>query len=1359
MPELVLARAGTPVMQLPVDAAALAAGPSLTTVALAAGSAWLHSADLDPKAPSSSYAGVRITGGLLDLDAAATLTGTTLDLDATTTATLSLAVEAPADPPAAAAGIGADAAAARATPPQTLTVTAAPAATTITATGASAAGWALGVELAPTAAAPDFRAPGGRDVVALPCVATAIPGASRATAASTIATLAGSPPVVGGAWGLRTSNDVPGALGEAEPGIALVELGAGLTLGVPAFGAAIELDAATLELRAGDARLQATPSPATQTVGRELWQRPAADAAPARRSTLEVARARSVTLTSATGGDGVSIGGDLRLAVDAPCDADGAALALAGPGDVSLGATATGTQLQAGLDSGSPRAVSLALDNGLLAIEAAFGTELAATLDAAATTVQSGEITTLIRILGVLPTLADPYLNDRTARRVPRLDEPVDAILRTTWTAPAPPAATIELRARDLGRREQFVLADVSTHSDLLGVDSQIEGAPLTLAGMTLQARASDLYISGPPLVSQEPIHPDDGRPDITRDSDGRRFRVIHDPDDGGVRLCPVNPAARADRLFDAAPDPPGVQAQITLPIALDATLVHEGGGGGRVFGLDGEFPQRLRIARQLRMIAPPAVAPSPGGFKGSMAVPQPPGDAYANDILGTVVTFVEPNFKNVAPLESADIAAHGLTSWSLWHADNVSTGITSVTFHVLRGRTVHDVIVARSTIFPWGIPVVRVITLDRQAHGGVDLTDTGWRAMRPGEFVFPQNAIQPPVVAGAIKRLDDVRNIREIPGATVNVPASAAAGIAIPDNAKDPPTPPAGSAPAEFQRVRFDADLLLSPELHVLAGVDASGHVAAGEITGWLQLRPTVTYDADKPPIETAVSAEQVVTLLAAQGPAGGTIACNVDLSGLGGKGPQLRATGFDVSGVARNRLVAALRGAPKLPGAGAWGVAQSNDAGVRQLPAGSPVPVVQLAAGAPWQLADPLTLLGVAKPETPVYGYLQSTGTQKVLALAPKVAPGAPATDLGVAPHMADIATLLGAGGVFPNLGAVLQSPNTPQLGTTGDGAFAYHDHWVVAAGKRTPLLALGVASVDLVYERDGAPAEVTVDADPAADPAWNVLLANVTLELVVSKLGTEPLMKIGGNVHASAKDRPSLRDPKVGFGGMLGPVQSVFSRLDDLARLAGVDTGGLHVAFADGHLTVTEAVALPKLPLGMGDITDVAVELGMTAVLSPPGLDFSVGIGSERHPFHWIVTPLSGTGALTLGVASGDPVLTLEAGIGAGIAIDVGVASGSASLVLALAIEVRGSDITLKVLLTGQATVDVLAGLASAALTLTAGLGVQAPIALPPEHVTIIGLVAVGIHVAACWGLAGFDWDGSWQFSQTYDIPQLV
>ena len=119
-----------------------------------------------------------------------------------------------------------------------------------------------------------------------------------------------------------------------------------------------------------------------------------------------------------------------------------------------------------------------------------------------------------------------------------------------------------------------------------------------------------------------------------------------------------------------------------------------------------------------------------------------------------------------------------------------------------------------------------------------------------------------------------------------------------------------------------------------------------------------------------------------------------------------------------------------------------------------------------------------------------------------------------------------------------------------------------------------------------------------------------------------------------------------------------------------------------------------------------------------------------------------------------------MLVQAGIGLGLSIDLGIASGSASIVVAVQLQITGvtggAVITILLLLTGQASVDVLGGLASAAITLTAGLGFS--IDTSNEAVDLIGTAAVGIHISICW-VININFSGSWTFRRTLPFNPLL
>jgi len=248
--------------------------------------------------------------------------------------------------------------------------------------------------------------------------------------------------------------------------------------------------------------------------------------------------------------------------------------------------------------------------------------------------------------------------------------------------------------------------------------------------------------------------------------------------------------------------------------------------------------------------------------------------------------------------------------------------------------------------------------------------------------------------------------------------------------------------------------------------------------------------------------------------------------------------------------------------------------------------------------------------------------------------------------------------------------------------------------------------------------------------------------------------------------------LSNLRIAYGAMLASLTNVLNRLQALAQfLPGGKGADLQVALSNGKLTVRESFAIPNLPLGVGDITDVSFDLGLTLQLSPLSADFTVGIGSPNHPFNWIVSPLSGNGLIDIGTRDNKPELTVQGSLGLGLAIDLAIASGSASVTIGVLLDVTGSTVTLMAVLTGQASVDVLDGLASATVTLTAAVGfalkpfpplpvvkvLPPEVDFPPVDITFLASVSVGIHLSVCW-VVSVDWDGSWQFSQTVHTPSL-
>jgi hypothetical protein len=491
--------------------------------------------------------------------------------------------------------------------------------------------------------------------------------------------------------------------------------------------------------------------------------------------------------------------------------------------------------------------------------------------------------------------------------------------------------------------------------------------------------------------------------------------------------------------------------------------------------------------------------------------------------------------------------------------------------------------------------------------------------------------------------------------------------------------------------------------------------------------------------------------------------LTCTVDLGNPGTPGMALRVTGVEV-GLSRDRkkLVTTLRGAPVLPRSGAWTVGRREPGMFSPvaLDQNAPVPLVRARPSDPWALSEPADALDPAATTAIAYSLVQATATQKALFERPTI-PVATALPAGTAAavgfarsQLAHAGALLGAAGPFPSIldgidtalstldvvaGAIATPASIPQPFTI----------------THAPVKLADFGPVHATFElgETGASTKARLILDPGG--GWDMRLDKVRVCLSIDGMGSDPLLTVVGSAEASSSSAPSLSDIDVRYGGFLQPLQEIFTKLQELAKFLPQNSPpGLDVSFADGRLTVRDEFALPTLPLGFGQISDISLDLGATIAVMPPSLEFLVGIGSETKPFHWILSPLSGTGCLEVGVRDGDLIFLIQAGLGLGLAINVAVASGSASIVLALQVDNKTAIVQIKILLTGQASVDVLGGVASASLTLSAGLSI-APDALPvPSAIRLGGDVGVGIHISICW-VIDVDFDGSWHFEQSFSV----
>jgi hypothetical protein len=1006
-----------------------------------------------------------------------------------------------------------------------------------------------------------------------------------------------------------------------------------------------------------------------------------------------------------------------------------------------------------------PAAVATALTGAVTATAATAVTATAATaaVPAAVATALTGAVTA---------TAATAVTATAATAAVPAAV--ATALTGAATTGPAGVAEPIQTTtATEVGGRGllAFALLDVSSREDQWGVAVTSAGVPqLSFSGLELQAPSPDTLVFTVPGISWEPVvdgtaavpawfaafAPDDGTPTTFLVSTGR-----------SVPLIPVEALVTYQKAAGTVP----THAGFTLPFGITASMADSpqrksnpapGSGAPRYLLPAVAFPESGMTGATVLSLR--ASGPDPLGLvlPGSATVgtfdkTNPANDSYGALVMGaTPVTLAPADFWNQEfgsggkpggiPVARIDLSGFGTSMFSDWRDPSTSAvGVVRADFNVLQGRTAHELVQFQTWILPWSIRLQRTVVFDRSDGGEVVRHDSGWKAVDVGKFALLNAAT---LMAGPVSQLQNIRNI-VFPGT---------ADLTV------------GSI--TYAPVIFDADVVFDAKVFVAAnGKNPATSVPATEIQGW----------ADDT-VGAAPTAAQVIALVQRVKRATGKTSGIARIGGPGDTQFTMNLTSFaaGVTTGTKNLLQVALFGTPRLPKDGQWSVARRPSTANAPQPVsqGTPVP---LTRGVPpatlpsgpgswadgWRLMDPEDAQSVDSPAT-FYGLLQGTGTSKTLFEHPLIGDAGSAMGFGNKPSLADIGSLLGVGGLFPALSSILQIPDTSQLPLQADG-FTKTYEWDIDEPDRT-LLDLGIVHLVLSYRADGtkAHAKIVLDAAPGA-PNWSVSVTNVSVQAVVDGFGSDPLLTIQGGFQAGSTIKPGFVGLETSPGAPPGPlgvlygdalsaIKDIFSGLSDLAKDLGGDAE-LDVGFTGQQLSVQQGFTLPTIPLGFGDISDLGIDLGFTATI-PSDAAFHVGIGSKQEPFQWLVDPLSGTGAIVLGVDHGAIDVYIEAGLGVGLAIDVGIASGSASIVIGMSLEIGSGAITLGLMLTGQAEVDVLGGLASASLTLSAALQITLKPLPSPNEADLAGQVAVGIHISICW-VINIDFDGSWGFSTTVSL----
>jgi len=661
--------------------------------------------------------------------------------------------------------------------------------------------------------------------------------------------------------------------------------------------------------------------------------------------------------------------------------------------------------------------------------------------------------------------------------------------------------------------RDFFALLDVSTNADLLGVSfgtfSQERmamlttmlpaesGFPLQVRGMEVVSRGMNVRAFTVPQISWEPVinltpPPDPTAPPSPLDPSPQKindppFGPNYYPDDGGptrilnnsadhVALAPI---PLTDFLVENFADKKNFAAVslFTLPFGMRALALLQAryafGSGSRPganLHLNAKtWTRGVTGARQLQTDGGQALREGESAmFMGSTVqvnnILDWSGTPTGTSTLGESVTeifnnefFLQPLqliHQRGVPLTRMDLSGYGASIFSDWLNPKAAIAETSqAKFDVFTGRCANEIVQVKSVVYPYGIKVVRTVTLLRANSAYCYRFDTGWRAESDGLFDFTYYVYVPgkdkdgndiliptardanyPIHPGIVHGLFRVSNIREIPeiepfqGQMV-FPS----GERIVDGNGQDIANDSREFPYDLQPVYFDADIEIENPVSGFVTKEAAGQerklVPSKRILGFVQRAPR----------GIPLTVEKFKELIARQGGTiGGPIDCVIDI---GGSGQQMRLNRFDVSnsfaadGV-HPAFAAPGRGSVLLPKDGSWSLVK-HEAGTGQVspvPPDLSAPLIRIGkvtkvgetlkidpdpATQLLRIANPTELLRKPASDTINYGFLQSTDTQKALFLTPAFQKDVTTLLSKTPPLFADAFRIVNSKGIFPNIG----------------------------------------------------------------------------------------------------------------------------------------------------------------------------------------------------------------------------------------------------------------------------------------------------------------------------------------------------
>jgi hypothetical protein len=1019
---------------------------------------------------------------------------------------------------------------------------------------------------------------------------------------------------------------------------------------------------------------------------------------------------------------------------------------------------------------------------------------------------------------------------------------------------PATLLASRDNRVGELFVPDTFMLLDVSSNADQMGVslgtairverdqrgDANLftEGAVFAgattassmqfqILNMDVVASAQNLRAVTLPQISWEPIWniplEIEGSPDpldlitvtpgvVVYDNDGIPTRIFSESP-YQVPIAPLPVTKHFLKEFNDKHVPRQLRSIFTLPFALIAqadfsrTTKKPANQSSRLHFNRPHFDE-LHGGLQIKAQAPTASTPRSfggwtvqldGNIKWALFGVPISGSTLGNAVKGIFNREFFTNPTRKVPLEQIEFSGYGASIVSNWLDDGATiASVSQATFEVLVGRTGHEVIQVRSILYPFGVHVVRTITLTRSANGYVFRSDSGWKAESDGFYDFDYvieidsakiNVDDPYVFHNQpVKGVSNVREIKDFPDAGTFKSSF---------KLNDPELPPAvlgvslaqwkklfdvaalsDSLDVEMQAVVFDADVHLDNVTS--GGIKDPAHgdfkVLSRKMLGYVQLAPP----------SILVPARVFADLLNFQkGSLGGPVDCIVDIA----KSKQpMRVTRVDVSpaldGAGRHIFATAAHGSLILPADGSWSVVkQQTDTGdVKPVEEGQSVPLIKANGNTNFRIAHPADVVQPATSKTN-FGVVQSTGTQKLLFDIPQFSLNE-AKLKSAETYFADAYKLLNSKSIFPNIANALQLTNAEKsVEVLGEGLMKMADRDIdlnsllPSTYQYAFIDEPGILKIYAEYKNTtgaGGKLKLGIDSAAALADKWKAALSDI--RIVVDLGPFTELMWVDGNFNASSGLNPKYDVPQLQFGPILQPVIDI---LQILATLSGDDfDSGMNVGMSNSpdnweyKFNCSKEIPVIKFPspeqLTINPTPPLKLEAGLKVgfyfneVLSiptdlkqlVPGCGAYVAFTGGLHVmcFSLQIASVYAVGQVELGIAADSKAgISLHMKFGFGVELVVGlpvVANVSVLYMVEVIVGISSTTLDVAAMMLFRGSAEILGGLVSICIQIEAGGGIHRDI--PAKRTDCVAQVTFSIDVTILW-VIDLHTSDSWQESR--------